>query len=108
MIQLPILIDPRLGVHADPREGLGGLHQVVLDPEFSFVRKIKSKMMSPRRHKEREVSNETMGEEMRQICAILDAMETVQRRDPNVGDINEAESEEVEEKGVAGEEVAKE
>jgi hypothetical protein len=32
--------------------------------------------MLPRRHKERLVVNAAMGEEMRQICVRLDAMET--------------------------------
>jgi hypothetical protein len=35
-------------------------------------------------------------------------METMQRRAPDVGDISEAESEEVEAEGVAGEEAAEE
>jgi hypothetical protein len=34
-----------------------------------------------------------MEEEIRQLCAIFDAMETTQRREPDVGEISEAESE---------------
>jgi hypothetical protein len=45
---------------------------------------------------------------MRQLRARLDAMETTQRREPDVGDISEAESEEMEVEGAAGEEVAEE
>jgi hypothetical protein len=33
---------------------------------------------------------------MRQLCARLDVMETTQRIEPNVGDINESENENVE------------
>jgi hypothetical protein len=64
--------------------------------------------MPPRRHRDRPVENPTMEEEMRRLCARLDAMETTQRRAPNVGDISEVESEEVEVEGAAGEEVAEE
>jgi hypothetical protein len=64
--------------------------------------------MPPRRRGERPVENPAMEQEMRQLRARLDAMETTQRREPDVGDISEAESEEMEVEGVAGEEVAEE
>jgi hypothetical protein len=41
-------------------------------------------------------------------CARLDAMETTQRREPDVGDISEAESEEMEVEGAAEEDTAEE
>jgi hypothetical protein len=48
-----------------------------------------------------------MGEEMRQLHARLDAMETTQRRAPEVGDISEDESEDVEAEEVAGEQASR-
>lgn len=77
-------------------------------PNLVLSKKEDSKTMSPRRHRERAVENASMGEEMRQLHAILEVMETTQRRSPDVGDINKAKSEEMEVEGVAGEEVAKE
>jgi hypothetical protein len=64
--------------------------------------------MPPRRHRDRPVANPTMEEEMRRLCARLDAMETAQRRAPDAGDINEDESEEVEAEGATGEDVIEE
>jgi hypothetical protein len=64
--------------------------------------------MPPRRRAERPVENPTMEWEMRQLCARLDAMETMQRREPDVGDISEAESEEMEVEGAAEGDVAEE
>jgi hypothetical protein len=52
---------------------------------------------------ERPVENPSMEQEMRQLCVRLDAMEIVQRREPDVGDISEAKSEEMEVEGAAGE-----
>jgi hypothetical protein len=49
--------------------------------------------MPPRRCKDKPVANPTMEEEMRKLCAILDAMETLKRREPDVGDISEPKSE---------------
>jgi hypothetical protein len=49
-----------------------------------------------------------MGEEMRQLRAKLDAMETAQRRAPEAGDVSEAGSEDVEAEEVAGEQAAEE
>jgi hypothetical protein len=46
--------------------------------------------------------------EMRELRAILEAMEAVQRRAPDAGDINDAESEEVEVEEAAGENVVEE
>jgi hypothetical protein len=57
---------------------------------------------------EKPIENVSMGEEMRQLHARMDSMEIARRRAPNVGDINEAGSKEMEEEGVVGEEVAKE
>jgi hypothetical protein len=48
-----------------------------------------------------------MEEEMRQLRARLDAMETTQRRAPDVGDVSEAESEDVEEEEVVGEQASR-
>jgi hypothetical protein len=64
--------------------------------------------MPPRRHRDRPVPNPIMEEEMRQLHARLDAMETTQRRAPDVGDVNEDESEEMEVEGAAGEDVVEE
>jgi hypothetical protein len=64
--------------------------------------------MPPRRHRDILVTNPTMEEEMRRLHARIYAMETAQRRAPDAGDISEAESEEVEVEGAAGEDVAEE
>jgi hypothetical protein len=56
----------------------------------------------------RPIENPSMEEEMRQLCARLDAMETTQRRAPDVGDISEAKSEDVEEEEAVGEQVVEE
>jgi hypothetical protein len=40
--------------------------------------------------------NTVMGEEIRQLHARLDAIETMKRREPEAGDVIEAESEDVE------------
>jgi hypothetical protein len=60
--------------------------------------------MAPRRC----IENPEMEEEMRRIKMRLDSMETTQRRAPDVGDISEVESEEVEEEGAEEGETAKE
>jgi hypothetical protein len=49
--------------------------------------------MPPRRHRDRPVVNAAMEEEMRQLHARLDSMETTQRREPDVGDVSESENE---------------
>jgi hypothetical protein len=49
-----------------------------------------------------------MEREMREIRAILEAMEATHRRAPDVGDISDAESEEVEVEEVVGENVSEE
>jgi hypothetical protein len=64
--------------------------------------------MPPRRCRERPVVNATMEEEMRQLRARLDAMETTQRRAPETGDVSEAESEDIEEEEVVGEQATEE
>jgi hypothetical protein len=56
------------------------------------------RIMPPRRRRDRPVVNAAMEEEMRQLCARLDAMETTQRRAPEAGDVSEAESEDIEER----------
>jgi hypothetical protein len=58
--------------------------------------------------RDKPVENPVMEEEMKQLHVRLYAIETVQRREPDAGEINEDESEEVEAEGSAGEEVAKE
>jgi hypothetical protein len=45
--------------------------------------------MPPRRRAEPPVAKRAMEREMRELCARLDAMETTQRRAPDVGDISE-------------------
>jgi hypothetical protein len=52
--------------------------------------------MPPSIHINRLAKNESMEEEMRQLFARSDTMETVQRRVPNVGDIIESENKDVE------------
>jgi hypothetical protein len=64
--------------------------------------------MPPRRHRDGPMVNATMVEEMRQLRARLDAMETMQRRAPNAGDANESENEYVEAEEVAGEQAIEE
>jgi hypothetical protein len=64
--------------------------------------------MITRRHRDIPVVNPTMEEEMRRLSARLYAMENAQRREPNAGDINEAESEEMEVEGATREDVTKE
>jgi hypothetical protein len=49
-----------------------------------------------------------MEREMRELCASFDAMETVQRRAPNVGDISDVENEEFKVEEVVAEDVAEE
>jgi hypothetical protein len=84
------------------------LRQVVSEQEISSVRKRKLRILSPRRHKERPVVNVAMEEEMIQLRARLDAMETTQRRALDVGDVDEVESEDVEEEEVVGEQATEE
>jgi hypothetical protein len=64
--------------------------------------------MLPRRHKDIPIANPVMEEEMRRLRVRLDAMETMQRRAPDFGDVREVDSEEVEAEGAAGEETAEE
>jgi hypothetical protein len=49
--------------------------------------------MSSRRCGERPIANASMEEEMRQVGARLDTMETTQRRSPEAGDVSDVESE---------------
>jgi hypothetical protein len=64
--------------------------------------------MSPRRHVEPPVENRAMEMETRELRARLDAMEIAQRREPDVGDISDAENEEVEVEEVVAEDVVEE
>jgi adenine-specific DNA methylase len=64
--------------------------------------------MPPRRRRDRLVVNAAMEGDMIQLHASLDAMETTQRREPNVGDFSESENEDVEAEEVVGEQAAKE
>jgi hypothetical protein len=50
----------------------------------NLCEKRKFRIMPPRRRRERPVVNATMEEEMRQLRARLDAMETMQRRAPKL------------------------
>jgi hypothetical protein len=54
------------------------------------------------------VANRVVEREMRELCARLEAMEAMQRRAPDVGDISEAESEETEVEEAAGGDVVEE
>jgi hypothetical protein len=63
--------------------------------------------MTPRKRVHPPLSNRVVERETRELGARLEAMEEVQRREPDVGDINDAKSEEVEVKEAAGENVAK-
>jgi hypothetical protein len=57
---------------------------------------------------ERPIANATMEEEMRQIHARLYAMEEMQRREPETGDVSDVESENPEEEEAAEEEASRE
>jgi hypothetical protein len=52
--------------------------------------------MLPRRHAEPPIANRAVEREMRELCVRLDVMDTVQSREPNVGDVSDAEREEIE------------
>jgi hypothetical protein len=67
------------------------------------VIKIKFRIMSSRRGRERPVVNASMEEEMRQLHPRLDAMDIAQRLTLEVGDVMEDESENVKEEEVVGE-----
>jgi hypothetical protein len=51
--------------------------------------------MPPRRCDDPPVANRSMEREIRSLCARLDVMETTKRRASDVGDLSEAEMEEV-------------
>jgi hypothetical protein len=63
--------------------------------------------MPPRRRAEPPVANRVVEREMRELHARLDAMETTQRRAPDVGDVSDAEREEIEVEEAAGEDVVR-
>jgi hypothetical protein len=48
--------------------------------------------MLPRRCVEPPVENLVVEREMRELCAGLDVMETMQRREPNDGNVNDVET----------------
>jgi hypothetical protein len=56
---------------------------------------------------EQPLSNRVVEREMRELRARLEVMEEAQRRAPDAGDINDAESGEVEVEEVVGEDVVK-
>ena len=64
--------------------------------------------MSSRRHAEPPIDNKVMEMDMRALRSRMDSMETAQRRVPDVGDINEAENEEVEVEEVVAKDVVEE
>jgi hypothetical protein len=64
--------------------------------------------MVPRRHAERPIEYLAVKREMRELHTRLDSMETTQRRELDVGDVSDAESEEMEVEGAVGEDVVEE
>ena len=65
--------------------------------DLTYVgRKISANTILPRKCIDPPVANRVMEREMRELRARLDSMETTQRRAPDVGDVSEAEMEEVE------------
>jgi hypothetical protein len=64
--------------------------------------------MPPRRRAETPVANRAMERDMRELCVRLDAMETKKRRVPDVGDVSEAENEELEVEEAIAEDFAEE
>jgi hypothetical protein len=62
----------------------------------------------PPRRREPPLANRVVEREMRELRARLETMEATQRRAPDVGDVSDAESEEVEVEEAAGEDVAEE
>ena len=71
-------------------------------------RKISVSKISPRKRIDPPVANRVMEREMRELRARLDSMETTQRRALDVGDVSEAEMEEVEFAEAAVEDAAEE
>jgi len=59
-------------------------------------RKISISTISPRKRIDPPIANRVMEREMRELRARLDSMETTQRRARDIGDVSEAEMEEVE------------
>jgi len=59
-------------------------------------------MIPPRTHAEQIVANLDVERDMRELCARLYDMETTQRRELDVRDISDAESEEIEVERVGG------
>jgi hypothetical protein len=103
-------------------EGRGSALVVVSEPDFVYIFQAKGargkgvvlsalvlvSSMPPGR-RDRKIPDPAVEREMRELCAMLDAMETTQRHTAGVGDINEAESEnEAENEEVAVEYAAEE
>jgi hypothetical protein len=65
----------------------------VVSKKEKFVCEDILEAMPPRRCKERLVANATMEEEMRQLRARLYAMEEMQMRELDIGDVSDVESE---------------
>jgi hypothetical protein len=64
--------------------------------------------MPPKRCLETPLANHVVEREMRELCSRLEAMDAVHRRAPNVGDISDVESEEIDVEEATGENVVKE
>jgi hypothetical protein len=84
---------------------------VVLElKELKVVLCVREKVstMLPMRRIEPHVANRAVEREMRELRARLEVMETTQRRAPDAGEVNEAESEETKIEEAAGEDAAEE
>jgi hypothetical protein len=64
--------------------------------------------MSPRRRVDPPIENRAMEREVRELRARMDAMETTQRRAPDVGDVSDEKNEEVEVEKVVAEDATEE
>jgi hypothetical protein len=97
----------------EPQEVVGVCVKWYQSTNFVYIQEENIEMrklgiMPAKRCRDRSVVNETMEEEMRQLRARLYAMDTTQRREPNVGDVSEYENEDVEAEEVGGEQEGKE
>jgi hypothetical protein len=117
--------DPEIGRSVDPAE-VGGLHQVVSEHIFRLYisgeggkrRRQKTQSctlcVTDSQHNAAKKTRSTFSQpccrkgDARVSCARMEAMEAAQRRAPDVGDVSDAESEEVEVEEAAGEDVAEE
>jgi hypothetical protein len=62
----------------------------------------------PPRRRDLPLANHVVEREMRELHARMEAMEATQRRAPDIGDVSDAESEEVEVEEAVGEDAAEE